>query len=134
MTKSSKFILGDLPPIAGMTMTPSARQPRGLLVPGNIDLLTRPRARNADGQPSTVKTISMGDEKGREVVLPLVQDDGRILDERNPQHIREVWDKYQRTGKHLGIFADVPGAVDYARRLHEDYENGMIPGYAKVAQ
>jgi hypothetical protein len=56
---------------------------------------------------------------GRETLLPSVTPDGRHL-----QSDDDIIKEYRNTGRHLGQFADVPSAVGYARRLHDDYEAG----------
>jgi hypothetical protein len=83
----------------------------GQLEPGNIDLTHRPRVTNPDGSISTVRSMSANID-GREVLLPTVSDDGRLLS--NDEAIAE----YQRTGKHLGVFADPASATAYAQQLH----------------
>ena len=93
----------------------------GLIAGGNIDRNTRPVVNNPDGSISTVRSISFEDENGREILVPTVSDDGRIL--TNQQAI----DQYYDTGRHLGIFTSPEAATDYALRLHQQQERQYIP-------
>jgi len=98
------------------------RQPTPL-VPGNINLYRRPKVLNPDGSISTVRSMSFEDN-GKEVLVPTVSDDGRILSDD------EAIENYYKTGQHLGIFADPDSATAFAEQLHNDYASGKydMPG------
>jgi hypothetical protein len=90
--------------------------PAGLLEKGNVDLTNRPRVKNPDGTTSTVRSIGVNID-GREVLLPTVSDDGRIMS--NDEAVAQ----YKQTGKHLGIFDTPAHSTTYAQRLHDDQAN-----------
>ena len=77
---------------------------------GNIDLTNRPIVKRDDGSFSTVDSMSFN-EDGKEVLIPTISDDGRVLsDEEAIRH-------YRNTGKYLGKFNSVEAADKYAKKL-----------------
>lgn len=106
---------------------PRSKWPEGMVEPPNINLYNRPTVHNPDGSISSVRSMSFEDD-GKEVLVPTVSDDGRILSDK------EAENQYQKTGKHLGIFKDsgiTPAWVHtdkYAGDLHNDYAAGLYGG------
>ncbi len=96
------------------------QSPQGIVEPGNIDLNHRPIVKNSDGSISTVRSMSF-EQDGREVLVPTVSDDGRLLSDA------EAIDLYRKTGKHLGVFDNPDNATKYAEALHKDQEHKYLP-------
>lgn len=90
------------------------------LVPGNIDLSKRPVVHNPDGSISTVRSINVSDDQGRQILIPTVVGDKVVSDQ-------EAIDHWKKTGEHLGIFADRNAAEQYAQKLHEDQAKLYAP-------
>lgn len=88
-------------------------QPEGLVQMGNIDLMDRPVVNNPDGSISTVRSMSFNVE-GKEVLIPTVSDDGRILSDK------EAIEQFAKTGRHLGKFNSPDAATKYAMSLHDE--------------
>ncbi|WP_246485685.1 hypothetical protein [Aminobacter carboxidus] len=88
----------------------------GLVAKGNIDLENRPMARNADGSITTGRALSL-DEDGRQVLVPTVSPDGRLLSDD------EAIELYRRTGEFLGKFDSPANAAAYGQALHATLEN-----------
>lgn len=101
----------------GIRERPITTPTQGLLIPGNINLYNRPHVKNPDGSVSTVRSMSF-EEDGKEILIPTVGDDGRILSNT------EAISRYKQTGKHLGIFKTPEEATRYAEALHNEYANG----------
>lgn len=95
----------------------------GLLVPGNIDLASRPVVKNRDGSISTVRSITVTDENGRAVLIPTVVGNAVVPNDEAVRHWRQ-------TGEQLGMFDTIENADRYARQLHEDQAAMYAPGYA----
>lgn len=96
-------------------MTMARANARGLLAPGNIDLAKRPVVKNPDGTISTVRSMSFN-EDGREILVPTVSPDGRILSDDDAINL------YHQTGQHLGMFDNPQDADTYAQSLHNQQD------------
>jgi hypothetical protein len=94
--------------------------PAGQLERGNIDLSARPVVRNADGSISTVRSMSTNID-GREVLLPTISDDGRVLTSE------QAISQFQKTGKHLGMFDTPENASAYAQLLSDISAKAYAP-------
>lgn len=102
----------EVPSFTPMIAPPWQLKP---IEPGNIDLSKRPAVPNPDGTVSTVRSISIGTDKG-EVLIPTIADDGRSLADE------EAVQLFQKSGKHFGVFKTPQAATAYAQRLHQEEE------------
>jgi hypothetical protein len=140
VTQPTVALIGEAGPEAVVPLTPTPQESLarigqgasedipGQLVPGNVNLNTRPIVRNQDGTISTVRSISFEDDDGREVLIPTVSDDGRVLSNR------DAIAQYYASGRHLGIFTTPDAATAYALRLHQqqaDQYGGAYPPGAR---
>lgn len=129
--KSHPLPFSDIDP--GQTVA-TRRKPMGMMEPGNINIKDRPSVWNPkDGGYSSVYSMSFEDEKGRHVLVPLVNDQGGI-DEPD-----KAVERYQKTGRHLGVFSPAAGdepsafADAYANDLHLQQEKMFTDARAAAA-
>lgn len=92
----------------------------GMTTPGNIDVHNRPVVKNPDGTISTVRSMSIGTDKG-ETLIPTVSNDGRIMSD--PDAVAA----FKQTGQNLGVFKDPTSATAYAKTLHNDQAAEYAP-------
>ena len=135
------------------TMTMAIPKPQGLIEPGNINIWTRPTVQNADGSHSTELSISMADDQGHEVLIPLIANgkfmtpDGKIPPGPIPKDWKKAspawlalrdaaWQRYEQTGEHLGKFATPEDADAYANILHNrgNAPKGIVKQEARQAK
>lgn len=83
------------------------------VISGNLPLEIRWKVPNPDGSVSTVRTISIGTDKG-EVLIPTVYDN-RILSNE------EAIQRFKQTGENFGTFGSVAEADAYAQWLHNKH-------------
>lgn len=96
-----------------LSALPDGQSPDGLVESGNIDIANRPVLHNPDGSISTVRSITITNDKGQGILLPTVGPNGE--DWSSQQAI----DAYKKTGKNLGVFSSEKQADAYAQNLHQ---------------
>ncbi len=90
----------------------SLDKPAGLVEPGTIkNVFERKPLHNPDGSYSTTSSASF-EENGSEVLVPTVVDGVRLSPEA-------AWNRYKKTGEHLGKFDSIKAADTYAQALHD---------------
>ncbi len=87
----------------------------GLIERPNMDVSKRKPFKNKDGSVSTVRSFSVGTDKG-EVLLPQMK---ARRGQNYPQSQEAAIKDYNRTGKHLGVYKDSAYATEAAISLHE---------------
>ena len=130
--ESKQFVTGDplqvQPPISvpmgghresSRLLQPPEPLAQGQLEQSNVNLRNRPIVKNPLGGNSTLFSMSFG-EDGREILVPRVSDDGRILSED------EAIDNYRNTGKHLGVFRSPNDATAFSQQLSKDSASGKF--------
>ena len=84
---------------------------------GTLPTKMPPPVKNRDGSSSTVRTISVGTDRG-EVLIPTVVN-GRVVS--NDEAVK----RYRRTGEHFGIYKSVGEANRAGEALHKSHEQQM---------
>lgn len=119
---------GEKPPARGIESSRPLTvvgNPKGLIEPGNLDLLNRPSVKNGN-KTSSVFSTSI-EEDGKEVLIPQVSEDGRLM------NLDEAVKEYRKTGNHLGKFDSVEAANAYAKNLHLQ-QQGLMKGLGDSTQ
>lgn len=93
------------------SIDPDTGEPSGPIIGGNLPTNVTQQVDNGDGTVSTVRTISIGTDKG-EVLIPTVIDGRVVSDEEAIAH-------YNETGENFGTFATSEDADAYAEQLHQ---------------
>ena len=97
----------------------------GMVAPGNLDLGNRPKVQMPNGI-GTIHSMSFG-EDGREVVIPTITPDGRVMTEP------EAIDHYRGSGQHLGMFSTPEQATRYGEQLSQSQgvDYGITPAFQR---
>ncbi len=110
----NEWIKKSIPDYAKTLFAALSPQYQGMYTPGNIDLNNRPRVFNPEtGRHSTVWSMGIGLDNGKEALIPRVSDEGKILSKL------EAIEQFKKSRKHLGIFHSKEAANNYAEQLHQ---------------
>ena len=94
-----------------------SRPPSTPVVPGNIDLSKRKPVTLPSGEKATVRSVSIGTEKG-EILIPTIGPNGENWDPNTRSGLDAAKSQYEKTGQHLGIFKTPDEASTYGEWLH----------------
>lgn len=86
----------------------------GLVYPSNTDVSKRKPFKNSDGSVSTVRSFSIGTDRGEVLLSGMKARRGQVY----PQSQNEAIKDYKRTGKHLGVYKDPSYATEAGISLH----------------
>lgn len=95
---------------------------QGMLKEGNINIYSRPKVKLSDGSTATVRSMSVSDSSGREILLPTIGPNGEDWT------AKQAIDNWRRTGDNLGTFQDQESADKYAQELHEQQDRLYVSG------
>ena len=118
----SRDSLGESVLISDAPMYVLPGRQKGLVQRGNIDLNNRPEVPTPGapaGTVSTVRTISIGTDRGEVLIPTVIRVNGKWTVASNQQAI----DHYRRTGENLGVFKTVAAANAYSEALHNEQAN-----------
>lgn len=90
------------------------------LEPPTLDITKRPFVYQPGGGYATVNSMGANVD-GKEVLMPLVSDDGVMM---TPDEAIGV---YRMTGKHMGTYPDIPTSNWAGERIHENQESYAPP-------
>ena len=110
---------------------PKAR-PKSQVAKGNIPLYDRPNIKNKDGSRSSIRSISIGTDKG-EVLIPTASR-GKPHSADYIMSNKEAIDRYKKTGKSLGTFRTIADANREGERIHKQQEAQMKLGPKRAAK
>lgn len=85
----------------------------GALEAPTLDLTHRPYMQNDDGYVSTVRSMGITENDGKDYLLPTVNTrDGHIMGDD------EAVDEFRRTGEHMGVYASPEASDSAGERIH----------------